>query len=84
MIDIMQQLANDPSVDSQFRRILAGKGVTRKMQSPHASSVTVLQHTAEILCQSDSQVELLQMAYDLGRIDGGLEATREALAKAQA
>lgn len=83
MIDTLQQLSADPNVDSDFRRILAGKKPTVQMRAPNADSLIVLQQTADLLCATDSQVGLLQMCYDLGRIDGKTEGIKESLATIQ-
>lgn len=72
-------------VDAAFRQILAGvapqEPVSRKIITQSESSRVILQSAADQLCRNDAEVSLLQMVYDLGKIDGRLDATKDAMRK---
>ena len=75
---------NNKHVDSAFRQILAGVAPPepkRQIITQSEASRIILNQAAETLCDTDAKVALLQMVYDLGKIDGQLDATKEAMRK---
>lgn len=80
MKSIMQQLSEDAGVDAQMRQILSGRNPTVEMKSDHEDSRMILEQIAMTICATDSQRSMLQTAYDLGRLDGGIDQTRKASA----
>ena len=85
MIDPMQQLSMDPSVDAQFRRILAGVSAGEPMRSANENSRANLEDAVGMLGGGETVRTVVQHAYDLGRADGAIaqiDETRKLLGTA--
>ena len=81
MKDVMQMLAEDRSIDPQFRNSIAGRptAVPLAMTAHSADSMAMLTEAAEILCGTDAERKLLQSVYNVAVLDGRLEQAKEML-----
>ena len=81
MKDPLKMLAEDRSIDAQFRNIIAGRptAVPFAMTAHSADSKAMLTEAAQILCGTDAERKLLQSVYDVAVLDGRLERAKEML-----
>ena len=72
------QQMND-HVNPVFGDILAAVAPPKELPAYQVESARIIEEAAEILCTTDTQRALLQNIYLLGKQDGFIEATKDAL-----
>jgi len=77
------QQMND-HVNPVFSDILAAVAPPKEIPAYQAESERLIEEAADILCTTDTQRALLQNIYSLGKQDGFIEATKDALKRLRA
>jgi len=75
---------SNPHVDSIFRNILNAVTPPEEkvvMTATNKASQEVLKAAADALCNTNDERTMLQMVYNLGKLDGRAEATLAAIQK---
>jgi hypothetical protein len=71
-------------VNPAFANILAAVAPRKEIPAHQAESERLIEKAADILCTTDTQRALLQNIYSLGKQDGLIEATKDALKRLRA
>jgi len=71
-------------VNPAFSNILAAVAPPEEVPAYQAESERLIEEAADILCTTDTQRALLQNIYSLGKQDGFIEATKDALKRLRA
>jgi len=71
-------------VNPAFSNILAAVAPPEEVPAYQAESERLIKEAADILCTTDTQRALLQNIYSLGKQDGLIEATKDALKRLRA
>ena len=71
-------------VNPAFSNILAAVAPPKETPAYQVESARIIEEAADILCTTDTQRALLQIIYSLGKQDGFIEATKDALKRLRA